>query len=132
MAKRSKSQELLDFEIGFYEKLVTAYPDFLDALVPLGDAYTRRGHVEKGLDVDLRLVKLRQQDPCSWYNLACSYSLLNRIDESLKALEQAFGLGYRDLSHIRSDPDLLNLRRSPQYLRFVEAVAPQKPNSPAA
>ena len=132
MAKRSKSQELLDFEISFYEKLVLAHPDFLDALVPLGDAYTRRGLYEKGLNIDLTLVKLRREDPGAWYNLACSYSLLKRIDDSVNALGRAFELGYRDLSFVRSDPDLLNLRQSPQYLRFVETVAPPSGNKSAS
>ncbi len=129
MAKRSKSQELLEFEISFYEKLVAAYPDFLEALVQLGEAYTRRGLYAKGLEVDLRLVTLRREDPLSWYNLACSYSLMNRVEESLQALQRAFELGYRDLSYVRNDPDLLNLRRSPQYLRFVETVAPPQTKS---
>ena len=43
MPRRSKSAELLEFEIQFYEKLLRAYPNFVDALIPLGDAYTRHG-----------------------------------------------------------------------------------------
>ena len=81
MPRRSKSEELLEFEISFYEKLLTAYPDFIDVLIPLANAYTRRGLHEKGLEVDRRLTELRQDDPLAWYNLACSYSLLTRIDE---------------------------------------------------
>ena len=122
MARRTKTDELLDFEISFYEKLLRAYPNFLDVLIPLGDAYTRRGLHEKGLEVDLRLTTLRQDDPLAWYNLACSFSLLNRIDDSIRALQRAFELGYRDLTYLRSDPDLTNLRRSPQYLQFVQTL----------
>ncbi len=130
MPKRSKSEELLDFEITFYEKLVRAYPDFVDVLLPLGDAYTRRGLYDKGLAIDLHLTRLRGQDPLMWYNLACSFSLLRRIDDSVGALRRSFELGYADLTFLQKDPDLLNVRLSPQYRQFLEAYAAQ--NRPRA
>ena len=53
MPRRSRSEELLDFEIEFYEKLLRAYPDFADVLLPLGDAYTRRGlYKQLGMKLD--------------------------------------------------------------------------------
>ena len=122
MSRRSKTQELIDFEISFYEKLLTAYPDFVDAMIPLGNAYTRRGHHEKGLEVDLRITQLRGHDPLTWYNLACSYSLLKRISEALEALRQSVSLGYANLDYVRKDPDLFNLRQSPQYREFLESL----------
>ena len=122
MPRRSKSEELLDFEITFYEKLFTAYPDFIDVLTPLAEAYTRRGLHEKGLQVDLRLAALRKDDPLAWYNLACSYALLKRLDESLEALRRALTLGYADVTHLRSDPDLLNLRQSPKHRQVLHAL----------
>lgn len=131
MPKRSKSDELLEFEIHFYEKLVSAYPDFIEALLPLGDAYTRRGLYDKGLQIDLRLTHLRGSDPLSWYNLACSYSLLKRLDESLEALRRAFELGYRDVGHLQQDQDLLNLRQSPKYRQLLASFTslPAAPQS---
>ncbi len=123
MPRRTKSKELLDFEIQFYEQLLRASPDFIDVLLPLGNAYTRRGLYEKGLAVDLRLTQLRGTDPLSWYNLACSYALLSRIEESIEALRRAFQLGYTDLRHLQSDPDLAPLRRSAKYLQLLESVA---------
>ena len=121
MPRRSKSDELLDFEIAFYEKLLRAYPDFVDALLPLGHAYTRRRLHEQALAVDLRLTRLRAEDPLSWYNLACSYSLLGRLDEAVEALRRAIAQGYADFSYLQQDPDLANLRRSPHFREFVSA-----------
>ena len=143
MPRRSKSEELLEFEIAFYEKLLRAYPDFIDVLIPLGNAYTRRGMHEKGLEVDLRLVDLRGADPLTWYNLACSYSLLNRVDESLNALRRAMELGYSDLAYLQKDPDLLHVRQSPKFRQFLDSfvslsaprphsLGPQRPEKPSA
>lgn len=123
MPRRSKSEELLEFEITFYEKLLRAYPDFVDVLVPLGEAYTRHGLYEKGLQVDLRLTALRAADPLSWYNLACSYALLKRLDETIDALRRAFELGYRDLAYLQKDPDLVAVRHSPKYRQLLESLA---------
>jgi tetratricopeptide (TPR) repeat protein len=124
MPRRSKSDDLLEFEIHFYEKLLTAYPDFIDVLIPLGHAYTRRGLYDKGLAIDLRLTHLRGDDPVTWYNLACSYSRLTHIDESLEALRRAFELGFRNVSDLQKDPDLLNLRESPKYRQLLASFAP--------
>ena len=139
MPRRSKSAELLEFEISFYEKLLHAYPDFVDVLIPLGTAYTRRGLHEKGLVVDLKLTRLRGDDPLTWYNLACSYALLKRVDDALAALRRSFELGYTDVRHLQQDPDLVHLRQSPQYRHFLESLtsaaaakAPQAPPDTAA
>jgi len=122
MPKRSRAQELLAFEIVFYEKLLRAYPDFVDVLIPLGTTYTHAGLYDKRLAVDLRLTQLRQEDPLAWYNLACSYSLLNRVDEALESLRQAFSHGYSDLAYLQKDADLANLRRSPKFRQFLESL----------
>ena len=135
MPRRTKSAELLEFEIRFYEKLVAAYPDFIDALVPLGHAYTRLGFYDKGLHIDLQLVQLRGSDSVVWYNLACSYALLKQLDESATSLRRAIELGYRDFQHLQNDPDLLNLRRAPQYQEllasFVSLAAMKLQRSPS-
>lgn len=130
MARRSKAQELLDFEIAFYEKLLNAYPDFIDVLVPLGNAYTRRGFYEKGLEIDLRLTQLRGGDALTWYNLACSYSLLNRVDDSCQSMQRAIEAGYTDLDYIRRDPDLLNLRQSGKFRSLVETLVSKRSPQP--
>ena len=127
MPRRSKSTELLEFEISFYQKLLRAYPDFVDVLIPLGDAYTRRGLYEKGLEIDVRLSQLRGEDPLTWYNLACSYSLLKRVDESMEALRRSIELGYMDLPYLQKDPDLTNLRQSDKYRQFLESFRRKYP-----
>jgi len=107
------------FEIQFFEELVSRDPCNEEALMILGNTYTRRGEYEKGLNVDRRLVRLRPADPTVYYNLACSYCLLRHIDESLAALERAVLLGYRDVTHLTKDPDLANLRSDPRYRKLL-------------
>lgn len=123
MAKQSRSKDLLDFEINFYEKLLQEHPSFVDALMALGETYTRRGWHEKGLAVDRQLTQLKPHEPVVWYNLACSLSLLKRFDESLDALRQAIGLGYDDFEYLLKDPDLSGLRQLPKFRQLLEAIS---------
>lgn len=126
MAKRSHAKELLEFEVAFYERLLEEQPNFVDALMALGEAYTRGGFYEKGFAVDQRLIQLKAHDPVVWYNLACSLSLLKRFDEALTSLRRALELGYDDFEYLGTDPDLQALRQSPQFRRFLETLASSK------
>ncbi len=111
--------ENLDFEISFYEDLLKENPDFLDALIALGDAYTKSGRYREGLEIDRRLAKLKPDDPVIHYNLACSYSLLKMSDLSLEALEKAIHLGYQEFDFMEQDPDLEFIRKDPRYKKLL-------------
>lgn len=110
-----QEQRDLDIEISFLEGIVLRDPEFVEALQILGDDYTRRGMLDKGLKVDERLSKLRPDDPLVYYNLACSYSLSDRLELAATALQRALQLGYRDFRWMAKDPDLRKLRLSAYY-----------------
>jgi len=110
-----KKEEDWEFEINFYEGILEQNPDFIPALFALSDAYTKRGVLKKALLIDKKLAMLRPDDAVIFYNLACDYSLLNHLEDSLSCLTQALNLGYDDFEYMEKDPDLENLRRQPNY-----------------
>lgn len=110
----------LDFEISFYEKVIREKPDYIDALIPLAEAYTKKGRYQEGLEIDKRLVKLRRSDPMIHYNLACSLALVGDSEDALLMLRRAIALGYRDLDHLRRDPDLKNLYGHPDFQELIK------------
>ena len=120
-----KSKDL-DFEISFLEGVVKYRPNYVDALAPLAEAYTRRGWHEKGLEIDKRLAFLCKDDPIVHYNLACSYALSGYTTKSLTALKRAVRLGFRDIKHLQTDPDLKCLHEYPPFQKWF-ATIPQKP-----
>ena len=109
----------IDFEISFYEDIIKDSPDFVNALILLGDAYTQKGLHVKGLEMDIRLSKLLPGDPTVHYNLACDYSLLKNTELCLGALEKALGLGYRAFKHMDKDPDLEFIRQDERYKELL-------------
>ena len=105
----------LDIEISFLQGIVDRDSEYIEALQLLGDDYTKRGKFDDGLKIDEHLAKLLPEDSMVFYNLACSYSLTKRINESLKALNKAVLLGYNDSKWMDKDPDLDNVRSDTQY-----------------
>jgi len=124
--KAQRKKEDTEFEIGFYEKIIADTPDFIQALAALGDLYTRAGYWQKGLDADVRLSGLKPDDPVIFYNLACSYALLNQTRAALNALSKAIELGYDDFRHLRSDRDLENLLKDAHVQAFIKQLEKRK------
>jgi tetratricopeptide (TPR) repeat protein len=105
----------LDIQIQFMEGVVRRDPRYVEALQLLGDNYTKRGRYSEGLGVDERLAALEPENPLVFYNLACSYALLDRFDDAADSIERALSLGYRDFKWMARDPDLKKLRSHPRY-----------------
>lgn len=116
----ARKQKDTNFEIEFYENILKDRPDFVEALKALAELYTKSGKYDKGLELDKRLIGLVPEDDIVYYNLACSYSLLQDIDNSLDAIKKAVKLGYSDFSYMHNDPDLENLRKD---RRFTEVFS---------
>lgn len=96
-------------------------PDYVEALIPLAEAYTRKGLRAQGLRIDQRLSRLCKDDPIVYYNLACSLALTEKVDEALGALKKAIQLGYRDFDYMRKDPDLSSLLPHPLFKKLTQA-----------
>ena len=118
--KKQKSALDLDFQMAFYEGILKENPDFVDALIALGEIYTKTGFYEKGLKVDRKLSKLRPDNSIIHYNFACSLSLMEDITNSFKAIKRAIALGYNDFGFMEKDPDLVNLRRDERFWGLIK------------
>jgi tetratricopeptide (TPR) repeat protein len=116
----------LDIRIEFIEGIVRRDPGYVDALQLLGDQYTQRGRYAEGLKVDERLMQLDPDNPLTFYNLACSYSLTDQFDRAAAALDKALDLGYGDFKWLTKDPDLKKLRSHDAYHRIEDRIRRMK------
>jgi tetratricopeptide (TPR) repeat protein len=114
----------LDFELEFFEKILQRQPDFIDVLRVHGNNLTLKGRYADGLKIDRRLVDLRPSDALAHYNLACSYSLLKKVDPALKALRKAIELGYGDFRYMLEDRDLEAVKNDPRFRQLIGEFAP--------
>ncbi|MCX6358002.1 MAG: hypothetical protein NT045_09060 [Candidatus Aureabacteria bacterium] len=122
IAHNGSVQNDLDFEIEFYRSIIDKDPHYVDALSLLGEAYTRKGLYGEGLRIDRLITSLRPRDPIAYYNLACSYSLIQRKREALKNLRKSIVLGYRDLEHLATDQDLACLHEDKGFHILVRRL----------
>ena len=116
---RLADESQLDFELGFFEGILQEHGNYIDALRVMGSLLALKGRFAEGLKIDRRLVRLRPTDALARYNLACSYALLNRVEQSLRTLRQAVELGYRDFRYMREDNDLDAIRKDPRFRQLL-------------
>jgi tetratricopeptide (TPR) repeat protein len=109
----------LDFDIDFFEKLIARSPSSLEALRVLAELVSKKGLVHRAVELDRRLVQMLPDDFLARYNLACSFARAGRTDEAIDALSRAILLGYDDLEHMESDPDLESLHAHPDFLALL-------------
>ena len=124
--KISRKREDADFEIIFYEEILKETPNFIEALTVLGDLYTKAGLWQKGLEVDLKLSRLRPENALVFYNLACSYALLKQTRAALGALTKAIDFGYDDFEHLKGDTDLDNLLKDEHFQQYIKQLEKKK------
>ena len=105
----------LDFDIDFFEKLLARNGDSIEVLRTLGELVSKKGDVQRALEIDRRLVERLPDDFLARYNLACSQALAGRPDEAIDSLSSAILLGYDDLAHLEVDPDHDSVRERPDF-----------------
>jgi len=114
-----------DFEIAFCEDILKSnpHPSHFEAMVLLGDAYTRKGDFAKGLEMDLQLSRIQPENNLVRYNLACSFALTGQGEKALSTLNKAVELGYRDVEHLRNDHDLDTIKTDPRFLTLLNKLS---------
>jgi adenylate cyclase len=104
-----------DFEIEFFERILSRNPDDINVLRALGEQLARKGLWERSLKVEQHLIRLRPDDGIAYYNAACSLAMQGAASLAIEALDRAIRCGYRDFGHLEVDPDLDSLRHLPAY-----------------
>ncbi len=105
----------LDFDIDFYERLLARKTDSIEVLRILAELVSRKGNMGRAVELDGRIVKLLPDDFLARYNLACSLARAGRADEAIDSLSRAILLGYDDIAHMETDPDLESLHGNPDF-----------------
>ena len=105
----------LDFDIEFFERILARKVDSIEVLRILAELVSKKGDLSRAVEYDKRLVDLQPDDFLARYNLACSLARAGRAEEAIDSLSRAVLLGYDDLDHMESDPDLESLRAHPDF-----------------
>jgi serine/threonine protein kinase/Flp pilus assembly protein TadD len=122
LGKKEEGERMRRNAIGIIERHIELNPDdarafYLGAtdLSYLGDKERSRQWAERALAID-------PSDPAVLYNVACTYSQLGLIDESLDCLDRATLLGSGHRPWVEKDPDLDPIRNHPRFAAILSRI----------
>ena len=97
-------------------------PDDARALYMGANGLVALGEVEKGLEWAKRAVGMGPDDPMLLYNVACIFSMANRVDEALGYIEAAVAHGMRLRGWLEHDSNLDNIRDTPRFQAVMASL----------
>ncbi len=104
------------------EKHLDLNPDDARALYLGSGALIGIGETEQGLEWAARAVEIDPNDAAVLYNVACTYSNAERLDEAIDYLERAVAVGFASKEWIVNDGDFEPLREHPRYLTLLDSM----------
>jgi len=123
LGKRDMYQNLLQRRMSALENHLKHVPEDARARILLGTDYAEIGREEDALRELNLAMTMRANEASILYNAACLYSLLKRKPEAMEALRKAWEAGFRDVSHVRRDPDLNFLHDEADFEKMYPLAA---------
>lgn len=122
LGEKEKAKSTHEMSFAVIEKHLELNPEDARAIYLGGGALIGLGETEKGLEWTARAVELDPNDPGTLYNVACTYCLTGRLEESMDYLERAVASGISSRDWIVNDGDLTALREHPRYLALINSM----------
>lgn len=104
------------------EKAFKINPEYISipALTSRAMAYIKQRKYKLAINDLNKIVSVDKKDACDFYNLACAYSLMNNINESLKMLKKAITLDKEYKTLARKDLDFRNIQSNKTFRKLVK------------
>ena len=77
----------------------------------------RDGEAEEWMD---KIIAAEPDDDGNYYDRACLYARMGRLEEAVASLRTAFEKGYRSFGHIMDDDDMDPVRELPEFKALME------------
>jgi len=104
------------------EKHVQMHPDDARALLFGASQHLQAGNPDKSRDWTRRALAIAPDDPVTFYNAACNYSLLGEVETAIDCLENAITSGMAQKDWIEHDSDLDPLRSHPRFQALMQRL----------
>ena len=103
-----------------YKKALRLNKKFVPAINNLALVTAANQEYYKALTIFLDVLNYHPDDAETHYNIACMYSRLKQVDESIEWLKRAIDKGYSNWESIKKDADLDNIRDAKAYKELIE------------
>jgi len=105
-----------------YKMALRHNKSFDETYINLSTAYLIGKQFEAALKTLNALQAINPKHPLLHYNLACYYSLTEKIALGLESLEFAVANGFNNIQILKRDPDLENLRHDPKFKKLQKSL----------
>lgn len=105
--------------ISYLDKAIKLKPDLANAYNTKGNSLLGLGRYEEAIDCYTIAVSIEPNGEPYYYNLACSYSLLNNAEEALLYLKKAIELDKIAKSRARTEEDFTNIKGHAQFKELI-------------
>lgn len=116
----------LDNETGTAEKAyrhaLELEPDNTSALMSMGNLCRKKGELKTAHDYFLKAMGNGGDGPELRFAMASLDASEGKLDEALRNIEMAVGLGYRDVRELQTSHDFDLLRKSPRFIRILDSL----------
>lgn len=113
--KKSDYQSAIDS----YQRSLSLDPHSAVVLNQLARLYTQQKKMDDAVAIMNKLIALKPDAPETYYNLACMHAMSGNREESLRALKRAIDLGFSDCNLLKTDHDLVNIRKTSQFMQII-------------
>ena len=117
-----KAKDCHHRSLGVIERHLDLNPDDARALYLGSGALIGIGKTQQGLEWAAKAVEIDPTDSAVLYNVACTYSNAQRLDEAIDYLERAVAVGFASKDWIVNDGDFEPLREHPRYLALLDSM----------
>lgn len=99
---------------------IQKYPSYDVAYSNRAVAYMQQKKFNKAMDDLKKAEEINPNNATVHYNFVALYSLQRQIDRALDSLDRALELGFNNYDALRTDPDLNNVRKHPEFRKICE------------
>lgn len=108
---------------GMGEEVLKEYKSKIaESYSELGLIYLHIRQEKKGVELLQKAIAFDPSSALPYYNLACAYSCLAKIEDALSALEAAVERGYEDYQWMLKDGDLRNLHKTERFQKIIKKL----------
>jgi tetratricopeptide (TPR) repeat protein len=106
--------------IGEFSAAIEKYPKYVMAYNDRAAAFIRQKKFDKAKDDLTKALEIDPHNSATYYNTAALHALQKQSSPALEYLDKALVLGFKDYDLLRTDPDLNNIRKTPEFRKILE------------
>ncbi|RME81405.1 MAG: tetratricopeptide repeat protein, partial [Planctomycetota bacterium] len=103
-----------------FSKVLQLTPKNATAYFYRGNSYLSLNQYGEAIQDYKKAIALNPSFSSAYYNIACAYARQNQKKKALEWLTKAIHHGFKDLEHMKKDPDLDSLRNEKEFKKLFQ------------